>query len=404
MLEVQTAPPVVDESKRYRDRSWLSIEDTKCQDAAGSVQGSASAAGWVTAESNASKTPFDGLIHIGQSVFSHGNQSIGLTTKLFVDSDRHITHLAIRTARLFGHHKMLPIVCVSSVTPLRVQLSITREQFMELPDYQSDSAIAEAVDQALWNDEVLRHTDYYEIDVQVRDGVVLLHGHVMTSMNQWRAKTAIKHIPGILSVRSYLIPDDQLTLEVAGALGQMEQATGSKFYTKVDNGVVVLVGEVSSTALRDQAEQCAAEIPWVRGVINEICVPDMVLEPEDQRFLQPLIGKEMFFKDALSVTIQKVVINPNNRRVVDMVVKGRFPDALRQGQHEGDGEERSSERLVVLPVRLILHLTRTSGFLKINSTETTQYEDFEPPRYITPGKDWRPPYPYCTDEVLFLVE
>ena len=164
------------------------------------------------------------------------------------------------------------------------------------------------------------------------------------------------------------------------------------------------LGEVSSTAIRDQAEQRAAEIPWVRGVINEICVPGMVLEPEDQRFLQPLIGKEMLFKDGLSVTIQKVVINQHNRRVVAMVAKGRFPDALRQGQDEDDGGERSPERLVVLPVRLILHLTRSAGFLQINSTETTQYEDFEPTRYITPGKDWLPPYPYCTDEVLFLAK
>ncbi len=59
---------------------------------------------------------------------------------------------------------------------------------------------------------------------------------------------------------------------------------------------------------------------------------------------------------------------------------------------------------MVLPVRLILHLTRSAGFLLINSTETTQFEDFEPSRYITPDKDWLPPYPYCTDEVLFLSE
>jgi hypothetical protein len=100
-----------------------------------------------------------------------------------------------------------------------------------------------------------------------------------------------------------------------------------------------------------------------------------------------------------------VVINPNNRRVVAMVAKGRFPDALPQGgQHEDVAEERSPERLVVLGVRLILHLTRSAGLLQINSTETTQYEDFVPSRYITPDKDWLPPYPYCNNEVLFLAE
>lgn len=68
---------------------------------------------------------------------------------------------------------MVPIEFVNEATPLRVQLFITREQFMELPEYQTDPSIAEAVDRALWNDVVLRHTDYYGIDVQVRDGVVL---------------------------------------------------------------------------------------------------------------------------------------------------------------------------------------------------------------------------------------
>lgn len=404
MIEVPTVQPVVDESGRYRDRSWLAVEDRKCNDAVDGVIVGNDPAILAAVRPDGSRAPFDGLIHIGQNVFLPGDHLVGLATKIFVDPSRHVTHLAVRTASLFGHHKMVPIAFVSAVTDSRVELSIPHEQFKKLHEYQSDPSIAKEVDRALWNDVVLRHTDYYGIDVQVRDAVVLLHGYVLTCMNQWRAETAVKNIPGILGVRSYLIPDDKLAQEVAGALGQMEHDTGSKFFTKVESGVVVLMGEVSSTALRDQAGQCAAEIPWVRGIINEICVPGIVLEPVDQQFLQPMIGQELLFKDPLSVTIQKVVINPHNRRVVAVVVKGRFPDALRQGLQENYRDERSPERLVVLPVRLILHLTRSAGFLEITSTETTQYEDFEPSRYITPDQDWLPPYPYCTDEVLFLGE
>jgi osmotically-inducible protein OsmY len=404
MIDVQTAQPVVDESSRYRDQSWLSMEDGKRIDVADPVIVGDYPAGWITVGLENLMAPFDGLIHVGQKVFLPGDHLIGLTTKLFVDPSKNITHLAIRTARLFGHHKMVPIAFVSEVNPFRVLLSITRKQFKELPEYQSDPSIAEAVDQALWNDGVLRHTDYHEINVQVRDGVVRLHGHVMTSMNQWRAETAVKNIPGVLGVRSFLIPDDKLTQEVAGTLGQMEQDTGSRFFTKVENGVVVLVGEVSSTALRDKAEQCAAEIPWVRGVINEICVAGMVLEPEDQRFLQPWIGNELLFKDALSVIIRKVVINPHNRRVVAVIVLGRFPSSLRQEQNWNYLGESAPERMVVLPSRLILNLTGSGGMIRINSDETTEYQDYDPSRYHTPDKDWLPPYPYCTDEVLFLAE
>lgn len=245
---------------------------------------------------------------------------------------------------------------------------------------------------------------YYQIDVRVRDGIVILNGHVNTSMNQWRAETAVENIPGNFGLKSFLIPDDKLTLEVAGALGQFEQAENNKLFTKVDNGVAVLVGEVSSASIRDQAEQCVAAIPWVRGVINEISITGVEIEPGDQRFLQPLIGKELIFKDGLSATIRSVVINPHNRRVVSIVLLGQFPDRMRQKPNSENPEEINPERLLVIPVSVILHLTRNAGFLRISSTEMTQYEDFVPSRYSTPNKDWLPPYPYCNDEVLFLAE
>ena len=111
-------------------------------------------------------------------------------------------------------------------------LSINREQFKELPEYQADSTIAEEVDRALWKDVVLRDTDYHEIDVRVRDGIITLNGHVITSMNQWRAETAVKNIPGVLGVKSYLIPDDKLLLKVAEALGQIEQSRNVSFLPK----------------------------------------------------------------------------------------------------------------------------------------------------------------------------
>jgi hypothetical protein len=53
---------------------------------------------------------------------------------------------------------------------------------------------------------------------------------------------------------------------------------------------------------------------------------------------------------------------------------------------------------------LIRYLTRTSGFLHINSNERERYIDFDPAAFCTPSVDWTPPYPYCPDNVLFPVE
>jgi hypothetical protein len=55
---------------------------------------------------------------------------------------------------------------------------------------QADESIAEQVDRALWNIGVLRTTDYREIDVDVKDGVVFLSGHVISASNQQRAEVA----------------------------------------------------------------------------------------------------------------------------------------------------------------------------------------------------------------------
>src|SRR3972149_10315302 len=65
-------------------------------------------------------------------------------------------------------------------------------------------------------------------------------------------------------------------------------------------------------------------IPGVRGVINSVRAPGVDLEAEDQRFLQPVIGEQIYFRDGLLGIVQRVIINPNNRRVVAMVVRGRY--------------------------------------------------------------------------------
>jgi len=404
MFDTQVEQTRIDELNRCRDRAWLSIEDEKRFGITNLANFGKPDGKIAEIDPEAVDPPFGGMIHIGQKVFLPGDQLIGLTTKLFYNLSGNVSYLAVRTARLFGRHKMVPIASISDVTSLRVMLSMNRDQFMELPGYPTDFSIAEEVDRALWKDVVLRDTDYHEIDVQVQNAMITLNGHVTTSMNQWRAETAVKNIPGILGMKSYIIPDDKLTLIVAEALGQIEQGEDCKFFSRVENGLAVLLGEVNSTALRDQAEQSVAEIPWVRGVINEIRVSGTVVDSGDQRFLQPFIGNELIFKDTLSVTIRKVIINPHNRRVVGVVVLGRFPDPLRQGSDTEYPGENDPERLVVLPVRLILSLTRSDGFIRISSDEVTEYQDYDPACYVTPDKDWLPPYPYCTDDVLFLTE
>jgi osmotically-inducible protein OsmY len=285
----------------------------------------------------------------------------------------------------------------------RSRLSL-KEQDEDHKADRADASIAEKVERALWNNGVLRYTDYREIDVLVKDGVVFLSGHVISTTNQQRAEEAARTVPGVLGVESYLVPDDKILLEVAGALGKIEHDAGVKFFTGARNGVVVLTGEVGNATVRSLAEMLAANVPGVRTVINSIQAPGVDLAAEDQRFLQPSIGELIYFQNGAAGKVQKVVINPNNRGVVAMVVLGRFSNSNGASNFLTYGEDQAPERLITIPVSAIRYLTRSSGFLHVESMEVTKYSDFDPSCFTAPGEGWTPPYPYCPDDVLFPAE
>jgi len=186
---------------------------------------------------------------------------------------------------------------------------------------KADENIAEKVDRALWNDDMLRSTDYHEIDIHLKEGIVYLTGHVITTMNKWRAENAVRTIPGILGVHNQLVSDEELMREVAAALGKIEHTYGVKFFTGVRNGVVILNGDVENADVGCLAEKCASEIPDVPGVINYVRAPGIDFDAIDQRFLQPSIGLEIYHSNGLFGTVKQVIINPNNLRVVGMIVQ-----------------------------------------------------------------------------------
>src|SRR5512144_3060241 len=87
------------------------------------------------------------------------------------------------------------------------QLTVEQQKMNHRAE-KADASMAEKVDRALEKIDVLRRTDYGEIDIAVKDGVVFLSGHVVSTTNQRRAETAARSIPGVLDVKSYLVSDD----------------------------------------------------------------------------------------------------------------------------------------------------------------------------------------------------
>jgi osmotically-inducible protein OsmY len=267
------------------------------------------------------------------------------------------------------------------------------EQPLNRKAARADASIAEKVDRALWK--------YGMIGVEVKKGHVFLSGHVVTTTVHHQAEETARTIPGVLGVKNDLVPDDKLLLEVAGALAKIEHTYGVKFFTGVQNGLVVINGEVSNVEARDLAEKCAAGIPRVRGVVNAVRAPGADLQVEGQRFLQPAVGDLIYFRDGLCGTVQKVIMNPNNRRALAMVVRGRFPNTPQDSSSLMYGAPPVPERQIAIPVSAIRHLTKNSGLLRINSAEAASYSDFDPSCFSAPGEAWTPPYPYCPEDLLF---
>lgn len=303
---------------------------------------------------------------------------------------------------------MLPAQ-ISTINPAEFSRCEERSQMMghekSLSKIQKmDVTIKEHIDRAIWNDDVLRAIEYSEIAVHVKNGVVYLNGHIVSTTSQGRVENAIRAIPGILGIQNDLVLDDKLTHKVAASLGNLEHTYGCKFFTGASHGVISLNGIVGDENVKSLAEQCVAANPNVRGVLNNIHVSGDKTEVQDRPFLQPTIGETIYFLDGISGVVKQVIVNPNNRRVVAMTVRGQFADQRQDLKSLKNSEARSSERLVVLSMDLVRYLTKVSGFLYINSNERERYTDYDPAFFHVPDVDWTPPYPYCPDDVLFPIE
>ena len=137
------------------------------------------------------------------------------------------------------------------------------------PIQKMDSALKDSIREALWKDDVLRAIEYDVVEVHVNEGIVHLYGHIVSTTSQSRIMNALRKIPDIVSVQNHLVLDDQLILEVAASLSDLEHTHDCKFFTGASHGVVSIDGIVRDNAVRLLAEQQAMKSgPKYRYVKN----------------------------------------------------------------------------------------------------------------------------------------
>ena len=86
------------------------------------------------------------------------------------------------------------------------------------------------------------------------------------------------------------------------------------------HGWVELGGSVPNREIQRDAEETAASVPSVRGVI---LLPDMAGEQKAsaRNAVQPRIGVRVFGEDETEGTVYQVVISPQNRLVTHAIVR-----------------------------------------------------------------------------------
>jgi hyperosmotically inducible protein len=129
------------------------------------------------------------------------------------------------------------------------------------------------------------------VNVDTVDGQVTLHGKVGSEAEKAKAEDAVKRIDGVRTVRNLLqvVPeqrekrveasDDEIKSKVKQALDR-DGTLKSVSVQSVNNGVVLLKGDVDTLSAHLRAIETASEVPGVRRVVSEIRSPDKLADAE----------------------------------------------------------------------------------------------------------------------------
>jgi hypothetical protein len=247
---------------------------------------------------------------------------------------------------------------------------------------------------------ILRTNHFDHVFVTVDDGAASLSGHVGTATDMVNAARAVGQAPGVREVQNDLVADDDLVNQVAQALAHDERTRHETIFVAVRAGVVILSGQGNSARARAAAEECAGQVPSVRGVSNYIEAPGVVVSAARERVLQPRVGQEVFARDMSLGRVERVIIDPQNRRVVSMLVRGQFP-ARQDADLPWGSYEPVEDRRLLIPAAWIESVTPTVAQLSVNGAEAAAHDDFKSADFAQPGRAWRPPYPFTTTDCLW---
>jgi osmotically-inducible protein OsmY len=257
-----------------------------------------------------------------------------------------------------------------------------------------DADILAEINDRLWQDEATRAMERSNVAVRIRSGRVFLAGHVTNQRDLQLVADLVGSIPGVQAIHNALVADQDLVVEVAQALAADARTRPAIIRVGASHGWIQMAGEVPDEATRRTAEEVAASVARVRGVLGLPHLPDA--QPQgarNRRSLQPRVGAAVYATDGTAGRIELVVISRRNRLVSHLVVAG----APEVGWLPVRGAW-------VVPVEAVAHATEGGVFLTQRLAAVVARTPVEAVNFELPPPEWRLPFPYEAGEVRWLIQ
>ncbi len=262
---------------------------------------------------------------------------------------------------------------------------------------RSDAAIEDDIWYRLEKASGLSWTSLEHIDIEVENGTVQLSGHVTKGWHRQRLEEIAASVWGVAGVQNEIIQDEEIQAQVLMALASDDMTTIYFFPVKCSFGWISLGGMVPAQEIALRAEEVAAHIPTVRGIIGLPWVVSIPWigdsQPETaRRTFQPRLCSAVYEerngnKHGEAGMVSQIIMDPANRLVSHI--------AVRTWQLVKD-RKVSSDHL--LPIDVVEAVSDSAVWLK-EGEEACRHPEFHPEQCPLPPADWRPPFPYKHGQV-----
>jgi len=154
----------------------------------------------------------------------------------------------------------------------------------------------DVIDELRWDPRV----GTAEIGVAVKDGVVTLTGAVDRDARRLAAICAVERVVGVRAVADDLVirlpqrlvrTDTQIAHAAVAALTWNSEVPGDKVRVRVEDGWLVLEGEVDWQYQRVAAEQAVRNLTGVRGVSNNLKIRGRPFAPDIRKRIEDALKR-----------------------------------------------------------------------------------------------------------------